>query len=157
MKAASISEIKAALKERSPVETTDLLLRLARYKKENKELLTYLLFDADDLTNYLQQVKEEMDTSFAEMNKANLHWAKKSIRKILRFANKHIRYTGSTEAEIELLLHFCISLKGSKIPINKSAALMNLYESQIKKINAAIDTLHEDLQHDYRREVERLG
>jgi len=31
----------------------------------------------------------------------------------------------------------------------KSTALANLYKQQIKKLNAAIGTLHEDLQYDY--------
>jgi hypothetical protein len=33
---------------------------------------------------------------------------------------------------------------------------MNLYKSQLKKIEAAIASMHEDLQYDYRRELERL-
>jgi len=44
MKAASSKEIKSALIEQSPTQLTELCLRLARFKKENKELLTYLLF-----------------------------------------------------------------------------------------------------------------
>jgi hypothetical protein len=34
--------------------------------------------------------------------------------------------------------------------------MVNLYKGQIKKIRAAIDTMHEDLQYDYQRAVERL-
>ena len=48
MKAASISEIKTELKGLPPAQLTELCLRLARFKKENKELLTYLLFEAND-------------------------------------------------------------------------------------------------------------
>ncbi|RYD94928.1 MAG: hypothetical protein EOP50_08805 [Sphingobacteriales bacterium] len=90
------------------------------------------------------------------MNKNSVYLAKKTIRKVLRLTNKHIRYTGSKEAEIELLLHFCISLKGSKLPINKHTVLLNLYNNQVKKIRAAIASLHEDLQYEYERELERL-
>ena len=156
MTPASISNIKTALKNYDTKELSELVLRLARYKKDNKELLCYLIFDAEDLPGYLQQVKEEMDEGFADMNKGSVYLAKKTIRKVLRIANKHIRYVGSKEAEIELLLHFCVSLKGSKLPLNKSTVLMNLYNGQIKKIRAAIAALHEDLQYDYLREVDRL-
>jgi hypothetical protein len=38
----------------------------------------------------------------------------------------------------------------------KSAALNNLYANQIKKIGAAIASMHEDLQHEYLRELDRL-
>jgi len=90
------------------------------------------------------------------MNKSNLYIAKKSLRKILRLTNKYIKYASDKELEIDLLLHFCINYKGLKIPSHKSTALANLYNGQVKKIRAAIATLHEDLQHDYLRQVERL-
>ena len=156
MNPASIADIKAALKNADSKKLSELVLRLARYKKDNKELLSYLLFHADDLPGYLREVKEEMDEAFADMSKNSVFLAKKTIRKALRLANKHIRYTASKEAEIELLLHFCLSLKGSKLPLQKSPVLMNLYNGQLKKIRAAIDTLHEDLQYEYERELERL-
>ena len=82
MKAASVSEIKTELKSLSQSQVTDLCLRLARFKKENKELLTFLLFEADDLDTYIQNVKNETVESFADINKSNLYWAKKSLRKI---------------------------------------------------------------------------
>jgi hypothetical protein len=40
-------------------------------------------------------------------------------------------------------------LKKSGIPFMKSTALANLHKQQIKKMNAALSTLHEDLQYDY--------
>lgn len=156
MKAASISEIKSALKQLPATEVTELCLRLARFKKENKELLTYLLFEADNLPAYMASVKEEMDEAFAEVNRNNIYFAKKNLRKILRLLNKHIKYTSDKTAEIELRLHFCTSFKGLKLPMQKSAVLTNLYNNQLKKIEATIATLHEDLQHDYEKQLSRL-
>ncbi|MGN6166409.1 MAG: hypothetical protein ACTHOF_17895 [Flavisolibacter sp.] len=156
MKAASSNEIKQELKELSQTKLVDLCLRLARFKKENKELLTYLLFEADDVEGYIRNVKQEIDESFAEINTSGIYYAKKSLRKILRTTNKYIRYTGNKQAEVELLLHFCEKMKHSGIRFQKSTALNNLYQSQIKKIKAAITTMHQDLQHDYVREVEKL-
>lgn len=156
MKAASISEIKSALKQLPATEVTELCLRLARFKKENKELLTYLLFEADNLPAYMASVKEEMDEAFAEVNRNNIYFAKKNLRKILRILNKHIKYTSDKTAEIELRLHFCTSFKGLKLPMQKSAVLTNLYNNQLKKIEATIATLHEDLQHDYEKQLARL-
>ena len=45
MKAATINELKQELQNIPPAKVTELCLRLARFKKENKELLTYLLFE----------------------------------------------------------------------------------------------------------------
>jgi hypothetical protein len=49
MKSATSAEIKSELKKSSPTRLVELCLRLARYKKENKEMLTFLLIEADDL------------------------------------------------------------------------------------------------------------
>ncbi|HLK31124.1 MAG TPA: hypothetical protein VKT28_21270 [Puia sp.] len=156
MKASTINELKQELANLPSAELTELCLRLARFKKENKELLTYLLFEAHDEASYISSVKKEMDEQFANINSSNLYFAKKSIRKILRMANKFIRYSGSKTVETELLIHFCSLLNETGIPYHKSTALLNLYNAQIKKINAAIKALHEDLQYDYLKEAKKL-
>ena len=131
-------------------------MRLARYKKENKELLTYLLFEAHDEQAYIQSVQAEIQTQFRDINTSHVYFAKKSLRKILRFAGKHIKYTGSKQAEVAILIYFCTQLKTSGIPIQKSTALTSLYNQQIKKIKLALASLHEDLQHDFKKELEAL-
>jgi hypothetical protein len=156
MKAASISQLKQELKNRSSNELLEICLRLARFKKENKELLTYLLFEVQDEQIYIESIKNEINRQFQEINKSNIYFAKKSIRKIVRTTNKYIRYSGHKQTEVELLLHFCKSLKDSGIPMNKSIALSNIYIRQIQKIKKTISTLHEDLQYDYGVELESL-
>ena len=127
-----------------------------KYKKENKELLSYLLFDANNELEYIRNIKEEMDTQFAEINLNHLYFAKKSIRKILKTTNKFIRYSGHKQTEVELLIHFCAKFKKSRIPIKSSNSLNNLYLNQVRKIHTAIGALHEDLQHDYLEEMVEL-
>lgn len=156
MKAASINDIKKTLKECSSSQLLDICLRLARYKKENKELLTYLLFEAADPDAYIKSGREEIEAAFAGMNTANLFAVKKSLRKLLRTINKYIRFAASKTVEAELLICFCLQLKQSKIPVRKSAALTNMYGAQLKKIQAVIAALHEDLQYDYRVQLEQL-
>jgi hypothetical protein len=156
MKAALAQEIKSGLKELDAKALMELCLRLARYKKENKELLTFLLFEADDLPAYIKGVNEEIDEAFGSVNTGSVYFAKKGIRKALRIANKHIRYTGSKTAEVEILLHYCTNFRGLKFSWQKSTALSNIYKSVLKKIEAGIDTMHEDLQYDYRRSLDRL-
>jgi len=156
MKSATVFEIKDELQQLPPGKLVDLCLRLVKFKKENKELLTYLLFEAHDLDTYIGMVKTETTDEFSGINSSNLYFAKKSIRKILRNINKYIRYTGSKQAEIELLLFYCKTLNESGIPFRRSPALVNLYDGQLKKIKKAIETLHEDLQYDYNRELENL-
>jgi hypothetical protein len=156
MKAASIQEIKQELKSQSPSELVEFCLRLAKFKKDNKELLTYLLFEAGDETAYIENVKKEIDGEFAELPKPNLYLTKKSLRKVLRNTAKQIRYTGSPQVEVELLTYFCRKIRSSGIPIKDSPVLTNLYRQQLKKINAVIATMHEDLQYDYLRALKGL-
>jgi hypothetical protein len=156
MKSASIQEIKHELKSLSPSLLAELCLRLAKFKKDNKELLTYLLFESEDETAYIANVKKEMDEGFAELPKPNLYLTKKSLRKVLRITTKQIRYTASPQAEVELLTYFCRKLKDSPIPLPGSPVLTNLYNQQLKKVRSVIATLHEDLQYDFLRALKGL-
>jgi membrane-anchored protein YejM (alkaline phosphatase superfamily) len=156
MKAASISIVKKELSTLPPKEVLEICMRLAKYKKENKELLSYLLFEANDEQQYIVSVKHEIDAQFAEINRSTMYYIKKSIRKILKMTHKYIRYSGIRKTEVELLLYFCTKLKTSGISINSSTALSNIYQSQIQKIRNALGTLHEDLQYDYEQELKIL-
>lgn len=156
MKAASINEIKQELTVISPATLLNLCIRLAKYKKENKELLNYLLFEAHDETAYIENVKQQMEGQFGEINLSSAYFIKKSLRKILRLTGKHIRYTASKQAEVELLLHFCSLIKNSSIPVERNAVLKNLYQFQLKKIARVIAILHEDLQYDYIKQLKHL-
>ena len=156
MKLASVSEIKEELSHLSQNDLLAFCMRLVKFKKDNKELMNYLLFQSDNPELYLQQVKDEITALFKEINSSNLYFAKKSLRKILRITNKYIKQTGSGQVEIELLFHYCSTLQSSGIPFKKSAALNNLYLAQVKKIDKALSTLHEDLQYDYSKLVQQL-
>ncbi len=156
MKTPSIIEIKQELNNASQKELLELCIRLIKYKKENKELLTYLLFEASNLPSYKENIKSEMDEQFSQINQSNLYFAKKSLRKILKITNKYIRYTASKETEVELLIYYCTKIKTSGIRINKSTALTNLYNNQIKKIKSVAALLHDDLQHDYNKQIDEI-
>ncbi|MEC5145815.1 hypothetical protein [Chitinophaga sp. 212800010-3] len=156
MKAASVSDIKKELSTLPPSALSALCLRLARYKLDNKELLSYLLFEAHDPEGYLTTVKEEIDSGFEEMTGDKLYHAKKRLRKILRITNKHIRYMGSKPAEAELLVYFCTKMKESGLLSSYSIQLNNLYDQQLKKIEKVIAGEHEDLQYDYQRQLQEL-
>ncbi len=156
MKAATINELKQELVSSTPAQLTELCLRLARFKKDNKELLTYLLFEAHDTTAYIKSVKAEMDIQFEGMNKSNAYFVKKTLRRIIRTVTKYTRYSGLATVEIELLIYFLATMKDLDISIEKSPVLTNIYQNQLKKVNKTIETLHEDLQYDYLKEIRNL-
>ena len=157
MKAATLNDLQKELSTLPPKQIFEICSRLIKYKKENKELLTYLLFEAHDEEAYKKSIKKEVDEQFNSMNKSNLYLAKKSLRKILRTINKFIRYSGNKQTEAELRIYYCIKLKLSEIDIEKSQVLKNIYDTQLKKIENLLVKFHEDLQFDYKKELEELG
>lgn len=156
MKPASLGIIKKELKRKSGDELEELVLRLTKFKVENKELLTYLLFDIDDEAGFIENIKRNLDSLFKEINTANFYYIKKGIRRILRTLKRYIRYSQNKETEVELLLYFCEKLLNFEPSIKSNKAMMYLFEKQKELIAKRILLLHEDLQYDYNLELETL-
>jgi hypothetical protein len=153
MKTASLKEIRDELKVYQADQLQDLCLRLVKFKKENKELLAYLLFEAENEQNFIQSVKDEMDAAFDGINRRNTFFIRKSLRKILRDTNKYIKFSGIKTTELDLAIHFCKKIRQSKIPLSRHVALKNLYARQVMRIEKTLDKLHEDVQFDYRDDL----
>lgn len=156
MKAASLNEIRKQLTNLDAPALENLCLAMARFKKDNKELLTYLLFEAQDEQAYIASIKAEVDELFEEVPRSNVYFVKKSIRKILRIVNKQIRYSGLPLTELETRIHFCVRMKSGTIPLNPGTVLFNLYQQQLKKIEAVLAKLPEDLRFDYDRDLQLI-
>ena len=156
MKAATVKELKIELEGRSPKELLELCLKLSKFKKENKELLTYLLYEADDEEGYIRSVKSEIDNGFEEVNTKSYYFIKKSVRKILRNIKKYIRYSKKKQTEVELLIYFCKKLKAMQPPYRRNKILTNHFNRELGMAKKAIAMLHEDLQFDYKVELEEL-
>jgi len=148
IEAYGLQDIKKELQHLGAPQLSELVLRLARHKKENKELLAYLLFVADDEDAFIEQSKYEVGMLFYMMP-AQAFNAVKVLRKILRLITKLSRFSGSKNVEIRLLTGFCnnyleyIDRKVSYKP------LRTLFVRQIEKISKLIVKQHEDLQGDY--------
>lgn len=149
MKAVSVKELSQELLNRTPKELRDLCLRLSRFKKENKELLTYLLFESMDEASYIENVKEEIDLQFDEVNRKSFYFMKKGLRRILLNTKKYIRYSQNKKTEVDLLIYYCLKLKKFTPSIRKNKALLNLYTRQTDTISEKLKHLHEDLLYDY--------
>lgn len=156
MKPATLAQIKKELQMRSSDELLQLCLRLGRFKKENKELLTYLLFEAEDEEGYVSHIKEMIDEMFESITNTNSYYLKKSVRKILKEVKKCIRYSNSKETEVRLLLYFAEKLLDFKPSVKRNNTLMNLCERQLLMSEKKIEKLHEDLQMDYKEDLKEL-
>ena len=154
LKPASLAELKAELQTLPQEELLALCLRLARFKQDNKELLSYLLFDAADADGYTAQVQQAISEGFAQVNTSTVFFAKKSIRKILRQVNKVARYAANKEMEVALHLHFLQELLQLPHHITHSTVVDKMAHTQQQKIGKLIKGMHEDLQYDYKRRLQ---
>ncbi len=156
MKTASLKEIKTELENTPPEKLLELCLRLTKFKKENKELLTYLLFEEGNEPSYVASVKEILNDLFETVNKTQLYFAKKTIRKIIRIANRYIKYSDSKTTEPDILIHVCEKINDLNLDLKRNTALHNIYLSQLKKIKKSVAGMHEDEQYDYLKMLEIL-
>jgi hypothetical protein len=156
MKPVTVSILKNELRQHSQQELIDICLQMVKFKKVNKELLSYILFDSKDEEEYKRAIKEEIDDSFSNFNKERLYFVVKSSRKTLRLAKKYIRYSKKKTTEAEVLLYFCSKLKQLMATHKTSQQLINIYQRQLDVVRKATLSLHEDLQFDYNNEIEDL-
>ena len=155
MKPEKLVDIKKELLTREVRDLSEICLRMAKYKKENKELLSYLLFSADDPLDYAETIKSGLEDNFLAL-KRHSYYDMKTLRKILRVVNRHIKFTGSRQVEIELLLWFCRNFLTYADTRSSYKPLGALFVRQLEKIMKTFEKIHEDLQFDYRTEIEGL-
>jgi len=146
-----LQDIKKELQHLSGLQIADLCLRLARHKKENKELLAYLLFESNNQADFVEKIKAEVGFMFSQLP-VRSYEAAKYLRKILRLISKYIKYMASKEAEIELLLNFCAGYIQYADRKTSYKPLRLVLIRQIEKVRTAIGKLHEDLQMDFANE-----
>jgi hypothetical protein len=152
MKAASISELKKSLARLDHDELLGVCVRLAKYKVDNKELLTYLLDKADDEQAYAAEVCDEIARQLPDTRV--LH--KKTMRKIVRLMDKWIRYSGNKETELEVRIHFCRLFVERRVDFGRCRVKANMYAAQLKKIDKALESVHPDLRFDFRQQMEGI-
>lgn len=156
MKAYSLKLIKDEVQHLSQPELVKLCLLLAKSKKENKEYLSYLLFEAGDEQLYVESLKESLSEMFEEVNVKSVYITKKNLRRIIRSANRFLKYTNIKESHVQIYIFMLQEILGLKLNLSKSLSLQKIYNSLKNKLSNLIEELHEDLQYDYLRHFKEL-
>ena len=60
METSSLAHLKKELNTMAQPQLVELMILLGKYKKENKELLHYLLFESHDEQTYINNIKAEV-------------------------------------------------------------------------------------------------
>lgn len=150
-----LQHIKKEIQHLPNAQLAELMLRLARYKKENKELLAYLLFEAHDEAAFIEKVKAEAGFMFSQLSSISYN-AAKGMRKILRLLGKYSKFMASKGAEIELLINFCENYLEYADKRTSYKPLRLILIKQVDKVRGLIGKLHEDLQFDYQDSYNQL-
>lgn len=155
MQTYSLAEQKKELQSLEHPELAALCLRLARYKKENKELLEYLLFHQSNPQEYAEGIKNELKIGFSALSGANYTDAKK-LRKLTKLVNKQAKYIQNTSIEVDLWLCYCTQYCVSLCSKSSAKVVQNFYLKAVAKIEKLASKLHEDLQFDVQEELKNM-
>ncbi len=155
MKGAKLNDLKGELKLKTVQELHDIVLRMAKHKIENKELLSYLLFEADDELGYVHYLKECVDEKLLQMEGESLYRCYKMLRKLQRDISKWCKYSGKSTTTLELNLYFVQQMEESGMS-HASNGLINMCEKQKEKVRKMWDKMDEELKNDYRTEINNL-
>jgi hypothetical protein len=150
MNSPKLNDLKKELQHLDVNRLKDVCLKLAKHKVENKELLNYLLFYEDTKDEYINNIKGIIITEFDDLH-PSIYYVKKQLSKLTRMMNKHIKFIGEKDKEIEIVLCFCDEF--IKHPIVKAGykALSLMLYRQLKRANKIIPKLNEDLQFDFQK------
>lgn len=130
--------------------------KLIKLKKENKEYVHYLLFENNDEQQFIQKIKSEISEMFLDVNTQSVFFAKKTIRKIIRTTNKYCKFSSINITYIELNIHCCKHMKSLPMHWSESKVMTNMYNSLVEKSKHHISLLHEDLQFDFTKMLEKI-
>lgn len=157
MSPASVEDIKKELQRLPPKKVLELTLRLARFKKENKELLTYLLFEAGDEQGYVQSLQFEIDEQLQRISKAPSATVKKQLRRITTLINRQSKYIGNKASSAELHLYLCFGLLNHPEKLLTITSANTIFHQQLNKASRLVPLLEEDLQHDFQLKIDQLN
>lgn len=157
MYTASAREIRKELQYKTQNELIEICMRASRFKKDTKELLSYLLFEAENEDHYIASIQQYIDNEFLLVKKMSPYRFQKAIRKILRTSKKYCRYSGKKETEAAVLLHFCEKMIEHIPKLKNRSVLKGIYIRQMALAEKAISSLHEDLQYDYKQMAAKLS
>jgi len=151
MSASKLNDLKKEIISIGRKDLETICLQLAKHKVENKDLLAYLLFDAEDPIKYASKIKLELDDFFQISFPAKTNYnAAKLLRKAYKLITKYSKFTKSAAGEIELILHFSELFLNHFSLHNHYQPLRYLYVRSISRTGKIFLKLHEDIRMDYK-------
>lgn len=153
----SLNQIKKELQSLPHSEMYELCLKLAKFQKTNKEVIAYLLFESENVEQFIETQKEWISNAFATSNWNSYYLSKKQLRKILSYIAKQSKISGNVFVEIELRFLVIKKMEEYKLADPNYPVVWNIYLRQKMLITKKIEKLHEDYQMDYNYMLEDIN
>lgn len=150
-----LSDLKKELLVLSKPELIQLCLRVAKLKRENKELLAYLIYDVEDPLFYAEKLKPELKEVF-EQPFQHAYYLTKSIRKVMRLIAKYYRFTSNKQGETELLIYLVDEFHKSWRNEYRYQALGKVIFRCLEKAESNLKKIDEDFRADFEEPIAQL-
>lgn len=153
----NISEIKKDLQELDKQKLIDLVLNLAKLKKENKQAIVSALKSKDSLELYVDSVKEFIQSQFESVN-PNPFFAKKTLRRIVKEIKSKSALMKSAYFEAELWIKYIAEYDQLQFVGSASRSMVvNTRKAAVLRIEKLLTKMHEEQQFDIRKELQMIN
>ena len=152
----SIASIRKELKNLEREELVLVCLRLARYKKDNKELVSFLVFQRNE-EEFILEVKTEIHFEFTGLKLLSAFQQKKILQKSIRKINKYSKFCLSKTFDLVMFMFICQSLRDSGISLYSHTFAGTIYKKILLKASKIHSTLHEEIQGDFNEDLLHLA
>ena len=157
MNIASIREIKNEITALPQDELIEFCLTIIKSRKENKEFAQYLLFERQNEELYSEKITAFLGDQFATINNTRIFFIKKGFRRIVRLANRYLKYAQNDETRVKVYLFLVRNFDSYAHDKRCFYETRKIVESLKAKLDKWISALHEDLQFDYKRKLEEIS
>ncbi|MFM7709422.1 MAG: hypothetical protein ACKO5C_00765 [Ferruginibacter sp.] len=152
-----VQELRKRTADLQTSELIQLLSRLMRFKRENKELVAYELFVRDQPEVWFSEIRESFNSELETMNTSHPYFMKKTMRKLIRRAKTYARYAGDPAIESELFCGLLEVFNEHHLHVHPSDIVRKIYYDTFTRLEKNISKLHEDLQYDFERRLADLS
>jgi len=152
MELISSAEIKKGLKTLPKMVLEKMIMRLARLKKENKELLHFELRLNGDADQYKEEVWEEIK-SYLDTEFSGIRLQMKALKRANRLISKYGRLSQVREGEAELIIRVIKLVISDRRTEIKRNIIQRFLHTQLKKAYSLSRKFHPDLKYDLEAEI----
>lgn len=157
MKSYSLNDIKKEITHLQQKDLIQLCVNVAKFKKENKDYISFILFESHNKRAYLEDVKNDIKSQIISFEGNYFKYDfKKKLRVLKSFLVRNNKYLNDKALSVEMYIFLCNELRQDGYPYMKHGEFDTFYGQQIKKISNFIATLHEDLRYDFGQQLEEL-